>query len=281
MKITPEAALRRQEITRRIIYALVALAVITPFIHALPFKFKPMTLSKNLYDKVESLKPGTPVLLALDYDPSSMAELQPMSIAILRQCFRRNLRVIVMTHWNTGVGLCKDVCEKMAAEAGKESGKDYVFLGFKPGYQNLVLNMGENLLGAFDKDFYQKPTEGMPVLEGVRSLKDIPLVINIAAGASIDGLWIPYGRDRFGFDLGAGCTAVMAPDLYPYLQSNQLIGLLGGLRGAADYETLIGKPEAATKGMQAQSLTHVLLIVLLIGANIVYIGRRYFGPKEA
>ena len=266
---TPESQLRRLAISRRIVFLLVALAVIVPFLLTFKMPVTPGHLSRAVYDKIEALPPGAPVLLAFDYDPTSMAELYPMCLALLRHCFRRDLHPIVMTHWNSGVGLCKELVERSAAEAGKTPGKDFLFLGFKPGYANLVLNMGESLTGAFEKDYYGKPTRGMPVLEGIRSLKDIPLVIDIAAGGTVE-MWIAYGRDRFGFDLAAGCTAVIAPDLYPFVDSGQLVGVLGGLRGAADYEALINNPGAGMGGMRAQSVTHVLIILLIVVANVLY-----------
>jgi len=272
---TPEAqaSLRRLAIARRIIYLLVAVAVAVPTVCDLSCDFKPSPWAEKVFKKVEALKPGSPILFSFDFDPSAMEELHPMGLALLRHCFKNDLHPIVMTHWSSGVGISRQIIEKAAKERGKVSGRDYVFLGFRPGGSNLVLNMGENLQGAFDKDFFKQPTEGMPALEGVRSLKDISLVIDLAAGSSVE-MWIAYGRDRFGFDLGAGCTAVITPDLYPFLSSGQLIGVLGGLRGAADYETLIKRPDRATKGMQAQSLTHVLIILLIIGANVHYVSRR-------
>jgi hypothetical protein len=39
--------------------------------------------------------------------------------------------------------------------------------------------------------------------------------------------------------VAVGVTAVMAADMYPYLQSGQLIGMLSGLKGAAEYEKLV------------------------------------------
>ncbi|MFW6163544.1 MAG: hypothetical protein ACODAJ_12305, partial [Planctomycetota bacterium] len=248
-------------------------AVVLPYIVPLPMVFAPSPSARQLYDRVEALQQGSVVLFSFDYDPSAMAELYPMSLALLRHCFDRDLKPIVMTHWPNGVGLCRQLIEKTAVEAGKTTGQDYVFLGYKPGYSDLVLNMGESIKVAFDRDFYGKATEGMGALEGIDSLKDVPLVVDIAAGQTPE-MWILYGGDRFGFDLGVGCTAVIAPDLYPFLQSGQLCGFLGGLRGAADYETLIDVPEDATKGMQAQSLTHVLIIALILGANISYVWRR-------
>ena len=276
---TPEQALRRQAVARRIVYLLVAIAVVVPFIQPIELPGEPSKWARKLHERIERLEPGSPVLFSFDYDPASKAELYPMSLALLHHCFRRDLRPIVMTHWQTGVGLCKELVETTAEEYGKKTGDDYVFLAFKPGWSNLVLNMGESLQEAFDKDYYGKATEGMPALEGVQSLKDIPVVVDIAAGNTVE-VWIAYGRDRFGFDLGAGCTAVIAPDLYPFLSSGQLIGFLGGLRGAADYERLIEREDEATKGMQPQSLVHLLVIVLILGANARFLIHKFTRTRE-
>jgi len=266
---TPGTTLRHAVLSRRIVYLLLAAAIIVTALVRIEMKVVPSPLSRQVYDRIQRLaeeSPGAPILFSFDYDPSAKEELYPMSQALLRHAFRRNLRPIVMTHWLNGVGLCKELLERTAKEAGKEAGRDFVFLAFKPGGSNLLLNMGESLKGAFDKDFYGKPTEGLPALKGVESLRDIPVVVGIAAGSTTE-MWIAYGRDRFGFDLGAGCTAVIAPDLYPFLQSDQLFGLLGGLRGAADYETLIGTPDSGVAGMPAQSVAHFLIIGLILVAN--------------
>ncbi len=276
---TRDADLRRQAIWRRLVYLAIAIVVIVPTVKPLNLPSEPNKWARKLFDRVEALPEGSAVLLSFDYDPAAMAELYPMSLGLLRHCFRKGLRPIVMTHWPNGVGLCKQLLEKAGAEAGKTVGQDYVFLGYKPGYSNLVLNMGEGIQTAFDRDYFGKPTEGMPALDGVRRLKDVPLVIDIAAGQTPE-MWIAYGRDRFGFDLGVGCTAVIAPDLYPFLQSEQLCGFLGGLRGAADYENLIDQPADATKGMDAQSLTHLLIIALILGANARYAWRRLTRADE-
>lgn len=303
---TPQAQIRHTALLRRIIYVLVATAVIVPYLAELPLPFEPFPWARRLYDKVDALEPGSPVLLAFDYDPASKAELYPMSLAILRHCFKNDLVPIIMTHWQSGLGLCQELVEKAADESeamwGKQklSGRDYVLLGFRPGFQNLVLNMGESIQSAFAMDYYGEPTDGMPALAKVKSLKDFPLAIDLAAGATVE-MWIAYGADRFGFDLGAGTTAVIAPDLYPFLQSKQLVGFLGGLRGAADYETLLeraveeeieagkrpspkeGAPERAadaTRGMPSQSATHILIIVLILAANVRYLVGRLRKKKS-
>jgi hypothetical protein len=271
MKAT-DTELRREAVIRRIIYLAVAIVAIVPFLVPWHMKVTPSRQARDLFDEIDQLPEGSCILFSFDYDPQSKEELQPMSYALLRHSFRRGLRPIVMTHWITNLGLCEQMIEKTAEEAGKDSGTDYVFLGNKPGWGNLILNMGENLKGAFDKDYYGKPTADMPALEGVNSLREVPLVVDIAAGSTVE-MWITNGSDRFGFKLGAGCTAVIAPELYPFHQSGQLVGFLGGLRGAADYEVLLGEPGAGVAGMPSQSAAHVLIIILILGANARYVLR--------
>jgi hypothetical protein len=66
----------------------------------------------------------------------------------------------------------------------------------------------------------------------------------------------------------------MAPGLYPLLRSGQINGLIGGLRGAAEYEILIGQKGKAVAGMDAQSATHLAIIVLVIMCNLFYFSSR-------
>ena len=108
------------------------------------------------------------------------------------------------------------------------------------------------------------------MLEGVKSLKDVTYAISLGAGNPGVEAWYVFGKDKYKFELGGGCTGVIAPGLYPLLRSGQINGLIGGLRGAAEYESLIGQKGRAVAGMDAQSATHVAIIVLVGLCNIFY-----------
>ena len=62
----------------------------------------------------------------------------------------------------------------------------------------------------------------------------------------------------------------MAPDLFPFIQSGQMIGVLGGLSGAAEYEAILKYPGKATAGMSAQSIAHLIIVVFIVFGNVVY-----------
>jgi hypothetical protein len=62
--------------------------------------------------------------------------------------------------------------------------------------------------------------------------------------------------------------------MYPFLQSKQLNGLLGGLKGAAEYEALVMKKAHAVSGMRPQSVVHVIIILFVIFGNVIYLTSR-------
>jgi len=158
-----------------------------------------------------------------------------------------------------------------AMEAEKESGRDYVFLGFTPGSANVILNMGLDLPKTFPKDHFGKPIESLPMMQGIKTLRDVQYAISLGAGSPGCETWYVYGKEKYGFELGCGVTAVSAAGLYPLLQTGQINGLIGGLRGGAEYETLLRRAGKATAGMDAQSATHVLIIVLILLGNVGYL----------
>jgi hypothetical protein len=67
-------------------------------------------------------------------------------------------------------------------------------------------------------------------------------------------------------------TAVMASDYYTYVQSGQLVGLIGGLKGAAEYETLMHEKDGyATRVMNIQSVVHCIVVGFILVGNIAFL----------
>jgi hypothetical protein len=152
---------------------------------------------------------------------------------------------------------------------GKEYGKDYAFLGYKLGTTAVILAIGEDFRSAFPQDYYGTPVDDIPMMEGIKNYENINFVISFS-GTRIPEYWVAYAHQRYHVDVASGVTAVMAADFYPYLDTGQMFGLIGGLKGAAEYEVLIDKPARATVGMDAQSIIHVVIIIFIIIGNIAY-----------
>jgi hypothetical protein len=267
-------------IDRRVLYALIFLAVLIPSLipMGLPIRVTPEV--QHVYDRIDSLKPGQIIMLPLEYDPSTAAELEPMALAILRHAFSKNLRVLGLCLSSTGVTLVESEIAAVAKEYGKVYGKDFVYLGYQPYPGVVILTMGENFRTPFPRDYYGTPLDSIPMMRGVRNYDNVGLVFTVNATSGIDQ-WIIYGQGRYKFPFGLGSAAVMATNYYQYVQSGQLFGIISGLRGAAEYEILIGKGTVARKGMDVQSVAHALIIAFIVLGNIAFIVERRRARRAA
>jgi len=258
---------------RRTIFVLIFLAVLVPLFLPAPRTVRITPEVRVVYDRIESLRPGEIVMLADEYDPSMSAELSPMNIAVLRHCFRRGQRVLVSCLVSNGLSLVESELKQVAAEYGKKYGQDYVYLGYKPYPAIVIMSMGEDFRDPFPTDYYNTPLDSLPMMRGVKNFQSVAFVLTINATSGLDN-WIIYGAGRYKFPLAAASSAVMAPNYYNYLQSGQLFGLVGGLRGSAEYEELVGRPGSAVRGMFVQSVTHLLIVALIVLGNIAFLRQR-------
>lgn len=264
-----------QRIDRRIIFTLIFVAVAWPLIQPLRLPMDVSPPVQNLYDRVDELAPGSIVLLAGDYSPDTVPELQPMTIAFLRHAFENDLRVVVACLWPASPPLVEAALTPLAEEYGKEYGVDFVNLGYMAGGPVTMLAMGSSIPNTFPSDYHGTPVGEIPLMAEVKNFDDVELVMEISAGTPGTREWVQQVQGRYRVELGSGVTAVSAPNFYPYIQSGQLVGLLGGLKGAAEYETLIATPADATKGMDAQSIVHALIVFFILLGNVAYFIERW------
>lgn len=274
------------KLNRRWIFLLIALAVFIPFLKPLRLPLSITKPAKDVFDAVENIPPeGPPLLIATDYAPSTAPELDPMLYALLRHCFVTKRRVMLLALYPQGAGMAQAGLDFILPEfPDVKSGEDYVFLGYQPGVQAVVMSLGEDVRLAFPTDAYGVSLDSLPMMEHVRNYDDIALVVDLA-GSSIPITWVIYAVARYGQRLGVGVTAVSAAQYYPYLNSGQFIGMLGGLKGAAEYEILIkqkGYTEArqiATIGMDSQSIAHLVILALIIIGNIAFFASKSHKKK--
>lgn len=257
-------------IPKPLVFSLVFLAAALPFFlrRALPVEVTPEV--QKVYAFIESLPEGTPILISTDYGPSSMPELQPTFEALLTQAFRKNLRVAIMTHTTyQGIIVAQMGLNKIAPRFGKVDEKDYVLLGYRPGAAAVIINMGKDITSVFDADIKGTPLHAIPALEGVKTLNDFGIVISLAATAAGD-FWVVYGQSRYGFPLALASTAVLSPQHYLYYNAKQVVGLIPALKGASEYEHLVGIVGPATLGMTSQASVHAFLLLLIFMGNLGY-----------
>jgi hypothetical protein len=256
-------------VPRHFIFLMVAVACAIPIIFRLNLPIFVTEETRGVYNAIEALPEGSRVLVSFDYEPVSTPEMEPMATAILRHIFSRKLRVVGVTVYIDGVGMGERVLNKMQHEFNLTYGRDYVFLGYRAGDSAFVISMGQDFQGTFQVDNYGKHTKDMPIMQGLRSLRDFPYMVDLHDDGYLDW-WVVYGHERYGIKIGAAASAIMATGTYPFLQAKQITGVVGALKGASEYEQLINRPGAAGAGMDAQSIIHVFAIALIVLANAAY-----------
>ncbi len=103
----------------------------------------------------------------------------------------------------------------------------------------------------------------------VPNYDSVAFIFVVADNVAID-YWVGLVNARFGVPMGAGVTAVMAPKSLSFVNAGQLVGLMGGMKGCAEYENLLEYPDRATRGMDSQSMIHLLIVAFIVMGNVGY-----------
>ena len=252
---------------RRIIFALLAIVVIAVMLLKPRLPITVSESTRSVYDQIDVLDSGDVIMLSFDHEASSLPEIGPIGAAIAEHCFRRGISVVGLALFSEGNAVGYDLLSRRASDAGRSYGTDWIYLGFRPQYTAAILGMGESISDVFATDYNGAPIASLPLAQRVRNYDDIAMVVSISDG-SMPTYWIEYAANRYGEKIIAALSAVMVTSFTPYLESGQLAGILTGLKGAAEYEQLLGVPKAGTRGMAAQSAAHVLVAVLVLWGNV-------------
>jgi len=257
-------------VDRRIIYLIIGVIVIVPFFIHINLPIYVSSPVRSVYDYVDALTEGSVVLISFSFGPSTMPELHPMYKAVVRHCFSKKLKVIGITLHSEGATIADSTLRTIAQEYGYKEHEDYVYLGYKVQPVAVILGIGEDISNPFPTDYSGIKLSEIPMMKNIRNYSDIDLVVDFGS-MNTPEYWVIYAGAKYKEKVAVGCTGVMVSGLYPYLNTGQLVGLIGGLKGAAEYEKLIDKQEKATVGMRVQSIAHLAIILMVIFGNVAYL----------
>ncbi len=278
---------RLADLDRRWIFLLMALAVGIPVLVQPRFPEYPGAQAQAVFDEIEKLSPGDRVLMAWDFDPSTEGELKPMATAFARHCCEKGVRMYFLSLIPVGPQMIDDTINDVIRRDFPDlvEGVDYCNLGYKSGNEGVIKVIVTDLRGLYTTDHRGTNIDQLPMCKDVESVQDMQLIVNVSGSYPGTKEWVQYAVTPYQSRLRmvAGCTGVQAPLLYPYIP-DQLRGLLGAIKGAAEYETLVVDryvPEdndpvyqQARRYMGPQLVAHLLMIALIVGGNVIYFARR-------
>ncbi len=276
---------RLQTIDRRIIYAVLLGVILIPLFFPITLPTYPSKQSQDFYDTIERVAKESPnkiVIIDGQWSPSTRGENQWQTQAIVTHLMQRHLHFAILsfdTQNNTVTQT--QIVEPLAKKYGYVYGKDYVNWGFRPiaSFVPTIKGLVTNIPGTIKKDYKGTPITQFAVMKGIKTRDDVGALVEITASATAEywlGLFEQNDNPPFLF----APTAVMAPTYYPYLDANQMSGMLTGIKGAGDYEGLLIKggllktPSFGTRAAGALSLVYALIILLIVFGNVGYYAGR-------
>jgi hypothetical protein len=252
---------------RRVIFAALALVIIGVLIARPKVPVTVTDPTRRVFDLIEQLDSNAVVMISFDHEASSLPEIGPIGAAIADHCFRRGIPVVGLALFSEGNALGYELLSQRASRFHRNYGADWVYLGFRPQYTAAILGMGEKIEDVFSSDYHGDPISSLPLMQRVHNYSDIAVVVSVADG-SMPTYWVEYAANRYKEKVVAALSAVMVTSFTPYLESGQLAGIVSGLKGAAEYESLLAAPAAGTRGMAAQSAAHLLVAILVVWGNV-------------
>jgi hypothetical protein len=281
---------------RRWIFLVMLWAVLVPIYYigvtGETFPEVPSALAQATFDEIEALNEGDRILFAFDFDPASEGELGPMATAFVKHAAEKHLRMYFIALWPVGLQMIDETIARVINRDFPELvyGEDYVNLGFKSGGEAVIKVIVTNIRELYTTDARGTAVADIPMMAGIENIQQMDLLVNISAGYPGTKEWVQYAVTPYPdrIRMVAGATGVQAPLLYPYIPS-QLPGLLGAIKGAAEYEKLVtdayGGPNPdpvyleGLRRMGPQLVAHLLIITLIVIANVLFFAQRGRAPR--
>ena len=269
-----------QTVDRRWLYAMLLFSVTIPFFLKirLPVNVSPST--QTLYDKIESLPPGSFVLFGVDWAAGTRGENGSQTEAMMRHLMKRKLRFALLAFDPQATTLSQKIALRLQTEYrrehpeyGVEEGVTWVNWGYKVDQVNFIKAFAQDIQKTVSTDTHNVELSKLSVMQHVSSAKDITMILDVNPTPTFQN-YIQFLQQPYKIPMGLAPTAVMAPEAYNYLDSGQLVGMLNGLQGAIEYEQLMGVVGKATVGSNSLSLAHLVIIFLILMGNIAMILER-------
>ena len=266
-----------QNIDRRYIYLLTWLFVLYPLLNPLGLPVPIGRESQAWKEYLEGIPNDSVIFFSMDYGVSGMPELFPMTVSTMHylwsNCKANNWKIVVLGFWNQGPLVFETVLDQMNPEStyGVEYGVDWIELGWIPGSETGMAALATDIWGQAPRDYIEnQPMSAHPMMEDIRTAEDVDLVISIETGTPGLPEWLRQWNTPFGIPFIVGCIGVSVPGMAPYLASGQLSALMPGLTASGEFEILIGRPGLGVAGLDAVSMSHLLVVLLVLIGNIAY-----------
>ncbi|OQY79696.1 MAG: hypothetical protein B6D41_22310, partial [Chloroflexi bacterium UTCFX4] len=227
--------------------------------------------SAVFYDQLNALPATSVVLMAFEYTPGQVPELDPAARAILEILALRQTKVVASSSNPNGAILAQRLLEET-----QRAHPDFMFanLGYIPGNEAGLKKLA---LGWLPSDY--RTADGAawsqsPLANQVRGMDDFAQIILMLGDSNGLNGWMTQVQPVIKTPIIAATTVALEPQARIYVNSKQLAASLRGLTGAAELELWSGNSGRAVKTVNALSFVGLALAGIIIIANLMWLLKR-------
>ncbi len=274
-----DIAERMMAVDRRILYAILLAVILFGLLVPVNLPLTMADPAKDLFAAIEATPVDKIAFVSTAWTNSTRGENAPQMTVLLRHLMQRKIKFALIQFGNPEAAvLAQLLAEDVTKEYNYKYGTDWINMGYRQDMLGTLKAMRVDIPAVYRDDFFErKPLSTFPITAGLKTIKDVGIVVEVAPSGTYK-FWIQLiqGGDKVPYGLAA--TSVMVPELYPYLDSKQMVGMLFGLKGAAEYEALLNLPpdkRGSTRFLSPLSLSLIYLFLLIFLGNLgMYLTRR-------
>lgn len=291
---------RMQLVDRRIVYGALAIVLALPFFIEYTLPIYPDTYSRLLFDTLEQIAddPAEREKVALvlsQWGPGSDGENGPQLQVLFRHLLRRQLKFILLSTAEEPVNIVLASTrlewaiedeQRRARRLGEPVpewvyGTDYLNFGFKPYpiFEPIARTVILKTRELYTQDYVlKKPLtdENFPILRRFHGVEDVSIVLVVSHTDEAKAICGIVQRQVPDLKVAEATMGITANDLYPYVKSGQLCGLLNSARAATEYLYLLDPDDTTTSPTDnSMSLGKMFLLAVVVIGNLALLATRW------
>ena len=172
-----------RDLDRRVIFSLMALAVAVPILLQITPPEK-ATRSSAMPSRPSKLwKRATGCTWPSTSTPPVRGNCSPWRPPSYVMC-EKKLKIYFTALWPVGPQFIKNAERDVISRDFPDMvyGEDYVDLGFKTGNEGVIKLVANDLRTQYPQDARGTPIDDIPMMEGVASIRDFDVIMNVSAG---------------------------------------------------------------------------------------------------
>ena len=265
------------DIDARVIFLLLLIVLVVPIARPIGFPIAVSPYTRDLYDYMEGLEPGSLVLfwngMGWGWWPS---EYRPASVSCVQWMIDKGVKFISVSGSADDPLIWDHLLKNLLDLKDYKYGEDYLLLGYYPGGEAAKANFASDIRAMVKVDYLEnKPIDEFPIMTGVNDATAFDLVIEISATPA--EIILRQFYTAYNTPVGLIGSAGMFSDFLPFYAARQIVGFTCGLRGGAEFEFLTNKPRWGIAALDALSTSHILMVILLCLSNVFYFVKKWGG----